>query len=187
MNGDGQIRRRSRYESRPLNTVGSRDMFRASARNAICLPAVGVKIDRSNGNKRKEDGASHAVELARARFKHSPQGEDLVRKQGRTRDAARLGRVRRAKETEDAGACAPCRYTARSAVRYNCRPPGRQFRYVPFARNSICRATARRDRGDAPAMRARDMFRACGTPRDMLRAICFRAVCPQTRYAAGDP
>ena len=87
MNGDGEIRRRSRYESRPSNAVGSRDMFRASARNAICLPAVGVKIDRSDGNKRKEDGASHAVEL--------------VRKQGRTRDAARLERVRRAEKTKE--------------------------------------------------------------------------------------
>ena len=90
MNGDGEIRRRSRYESRPSNAVGSRDTFRASARNAICLPAVGVKTDRSNGNERKEDGASHAVELAR--------------KQGRTRDATRLGECPRG-EDKGRGVC----------------------------------------------------------------------------------
>ena len=74
---------------------------------------------------------------------------------GGTRDAARLGRVRRAKVTEDAGACAPCRYTARSAVRYNSRGGSpRLFRYVPLARNSICRATARRERGKGAGEKA---------------------------------
>ena len=133
------IRRGAPFDIIAAPRGGNFDMFRLRGTQDVARPRD------ENGGRRPLCGraicfvpaALHAICSARYVFGRFALKRDMRRGTPEP--------LRRAKETEDAGACAPCRHTVRSAVRYNCRPPGRQFRYVPLARNSRCRATARRD------------------------------------------